>query len=190
MSDLIAQPAFAGMTPVPAPASGVSVRLTQPVLVSVLARRDKTAALVEKAKTVFGLDLSDAPVRARTVPIAALGLGPGRWLFLGAAPEALETAFSGLASLSDHSDGYAVFEIRGLQARRALAKGVPLDLDLFKNNDAAVTSIAHIGAIVWKNDSDGWVIAVFRSYAASFWHWLAASAGEFGLAVDSLEKSA
>jgi sarcosine oxidase gamma subunit len=26
---------------------------------------------------------------------------------------------------------------------------------------------------------------VFRSYAGSFWHWLSASAAEFGLIVDS-----
>jgi sarcosine oxidase gamma subunit len=30
---------------------------------------------------------------------------------------------------------------------------------------------------------------VFRSYAASFWHWLEASAGEFGLAVEGSEES-
>ncbi|RYE86794.1 MAG: hypothetical protein EOP19_05950, partial [Hyphomicrobiales bacterium] len=28
-------------------------------------------------------------------------------------------------------------------------------------------------------------VAVTRSYAASFWHWLEASAAEFGLAVTS-----
>jgi heterotetrameric sarcosine oxidase gamma subunit len=133
---------------------------------------------------VLGLELSDAPRCSRAAATAALGLGPGRWLFLGAAQDALAVAFAGLASISEHSDGYAVFEISGIEARRALAKIVPLDIDMFTDGDAAVTSIAHIGAIVWKKDAETWVIAVFRSYAASFWHSLYASAAEFGLAVE------
>jgi heterotetrameric sarcosine oxidase gamma subunit len=193
MSELMTQPAFGGMKtvspPISAPGAGVQVRLMRPAMVSVLARKDKKSALREEAKSTFGLDLFDAPMRGSAGAITALGLGPGRWLFLGAAPDALQAAFTGLASLSDHSDGYAVFEIRGSAVRRTLAKGVPLDLELFKDTDVAVTSVAHIGAIVWRNDDGGWIIAVFRSYAASFWHWLEASAGEFGLAVEGSEES-
>jgi sarcosine oxidase subunit gamma len=48
-----------------------------------------------------------------------------------------------------------------------------------------VTVIAHIGAIVWQGGENRFAIAVFRSYAGSFWHWLAASAAEFGLEVES-----
>ena len=78
-----------------------------------------------------------------------------------------------------------MFEISGPEARRALAKGVPLDLEMFGENDAAVTAIAHIGAIIWKSGPERFVIAVFRSFAASFWHWLHASAAEFGLEVEN-----
>jgi sarcosine oxidase subunit gamma len=161
------------------------VRLIEPGLVSVLARKDKTASLIAKAKTAFGLDLSDAPAHSRAERAAALGLGPGRWLFVGTSPQTLAAAFLGLASLSDHSDGYAVFEIGGPDATRALAKGVPLDLEMFKDGDAAVTSIAHIGAILWKSGPERFAIAVFRSYAGSFWHWLHASTAEFGLEVEN-----
>lgn len=185
MSDLRPQPAFAGMTPIAAARPGVHVRLIAPNMVSVLARKDKTAELIAKAKTDFGFDLSDAPVHARAGAVAALGLGPGRWLFLDACPERLALSFSGLASLSDHSDGYAVFEISGPEARRALAKGVPLDLEMFQDGDAAVTAIAHIGAILWKSGPERFALAVFRSYAASFWHWLQASAAEFGVDVEN-----
>ena len=93
--------------------------------------------------------------------------------------------FSGLASLSDHSDSYAVFEVWGANAREALARGVPVDLhpEVF-TDDATVTSIAHIGAIFWQSAPGRFSIAVFRSHAASFWHWLETSAVGFGLVVD------
>ena len=185
MSDFSARPAFAAMTPVPAANPGVAVRLIQPVMVSVLARKDKTSAVIEKVKAAFHLNLADAPQHSHAGDVAALGLGPGRWMFLGASAQALAPAFAGLASLSDHGDGYAVFEISGPEARRALAKGVKLDLEMFGESDAAVTTIAHIGAIIWKSGPERFVIAVFRSFAASFWHWLHASAAEFGLEVEN-----
>jgi methylglutamate dehydrogenase subunit D len=186
---LVAQPAFCDMKAVPAPSPGVRVRLIQPLMVSVLARREKTPALIEKAKTAFGLDLADAPARASAKDIVVLGLGPGRWLFLDASLETLAADFAGLASLSDHGDGYAVFEIWGPNMCAALAKGAPLDLDLFQQSDAAVTSIAHIGAIIWKSCPERFAVAVFRSYAPSFWHWLHASAAEFGLMVEETGKN-
>ena len=185
MSDLRPQPAISGMTPVSAAQPGVHVRLIEPGMVSVLARKAKTPELIAKAKADFGLALADAPVQSRAGTVAALGLGPGRWLFLGASPERLAPYFTGLASLSDHSDGYAVFEISGPEARRALAKGVPLDLEMFQDGDAAVTSVAHIGAILWKSSPERFAVAVFCSYAASFWHWLQASAAQFGLDVEN-----
>lgn len=185
MSELAAAPAFHAMAPAGA-GTGVRVRLIAPPLVSVLARAGKTEALIDKTQAAFGLALTDAPRRAAAGAVSALGVGPGRWLFVGAEPEDLETDLSGLASLSDHSDGYALFEIAGEAVRAVLAKGVALDLhpEVFTPDSVAVTVIAHIGAIVWRNGPDSFVIAVFRSYAASFWHFLSASAAEFGLVVE------
>jgi sarcosine oxidase subunit gamma len=184
MSELFPQPALRDLRPVPAAAPGLQVRLLAPPLVSVLARKGATAGLREKAAARFGLDLSEAPARRSTAEVTALGIGPGRWLFLGAPIETLQSAFSGLASLSDHSDGYAVFELWGRDALSVLAKGAPLDMSLFRDDEVAVTAIAHIGAVIWKEDAERHAVAVFRSYAASFWHWLSASAGEFGLSVE------
>jgi heterotetrameric sarcosine oxidase gamma subunit len=65
-------------------------------------------------------------------------------------------------------------------------KGVPIDLHPAAfADDVAVTVIAHIGAIVWQSAPDHFSIAIFRSYAGSFWHWRAASAAEFALIVAS-----
>jgi heterotetrameric sarcosine oxidase gamma subunit len=187
MSDLARAPVFAGMTPV-GEGGGVHVRLLAPAIFSVLARKDQTGLLLEKTQAAFGLALRDAPKRTQAGEISALGIGPGRWLFLKQGGSGFADQLSPLsahASLSDHSDGYAVFEVSGPRVRDALAKGVPVDLhpSVF-TDDVAVTSIAHIGAIVWQSAPDRFAIAVFRSFAGSLWHWLAASAAELGLAMD------
>jgi sarcosine oxidase subunit gamma len=159
---------------------GVSVRLRDDLtIVSVSARKDQGRALAAHC------GLRDAPKTSGTGDVRALGVGPARWLFLGQSMEEL-ASLRDMASLSDHSDGYAVFEIWGPAARAALAKGVPVDLhpESF-TDDVAVTVIAHIDAIVWRASQDQFAIAVFRSYAESFWYWLTASAAEFGLTATS-----
>ena len=186
MSELIAQPAFACMKPVPAENPGITVRLLAPVLVSVLARKGRVAEVQKAVRAQFGADLPDAPRHLRIGKVSMLGIGPGRWLFAGAAPEEL-TMLKGLASLSEQGDGYALFEIWGPALYPVLAKGVALDMETFPDDGAAVTAIAHIGAVLWKSAAERVVIAVFRSYASSFWHWLSASAGEFGLSVEQNE---
>ena len=175
MRELAAAPAFQGMASV-GDGAGVRVRLRPPEpIVSVLARKGQE----------LGRDLcvSDGPRQSRYDGATVLGIGPGRWLFLGREINQLGQ-LAERASLADHSDGYAVFEISGARVRDVLIKGVPVDLhpDVFKD-EVAVTAIAHIGAIVWQCAPDRFAIAIFRSFAGSFWHWLAASAGEFGLAL-------
>ncbi|HSS13754.1 MAG TPA: sarcosine oxidase subunit gamma family protein [Rhizomicrobium sp.] len=178
MSDLNAAPAFAGMKDTGS-GGGVHVALRQYPIVSVLARKDQAQALMDKTGMV------DAPRQSGANGVAALGIGPGRWLCLHQSMDQL-APLSGMASLSDHSDGYAVFELWGSEVRKALAKGVPVDLHpTVFTDDVAVTVIAHIGAIVWQSAPDRFSIAIFRSYAESFWHWLATSAAEFGLVMDT-----
>lgn len=177
MSEMSAAPAFAGLQNIGS-GGGVHAALRQYRVISVLARKDQAQALMERA------GVRDAPCQSGAIGTTALGIGPGRWLFLDPPPEQL-ASLSDMASLSDHSDGYAVFELWGSKARAALAKGVPVDLHPAVFTDTvAVTVIAHIGAIVWQSAPDHFSIAIFRSYAGSFWHWLAASAAEFGLTVE------
>jgi len=178
MPDLAAAPAFTGMTAIGS-GGGVTVRLRDDLtVVAVLARKG--------ADVAAALGIADGPRHSRAGALTSLGIGPGRWLLLGQKPEALREKLAGLASLSDHSDGYAVFEVSGPCVREGLAKGVPLDLHPAVFTDAvAVTAIAHIGAIIWQCGENRFAIAVFRSYAGSFWHWLAASAAQFGLEVET-----
>jgi heterotetrameric sarcosine oxidase gamma subunit len=177
MPDLSAAPALICMENI-GNGSGVRAALRQHTVISVLARKGLVQTLVDRAK------IADAPRQGSTNGITTLGIGPGRWLVLGATFEQL-AHMSGFASLSDHSDGYAVFEVWGDKVRETLAKGVPVDLHpAVFTDDVAVTVIAHIGAVIWQSAPDHYSIAVFRSYARSFWNWLSASASEFGLTVE------
>ena len=155
---------------------GVSVRLRDDLtIVSVIARKDQGEALAARC----GLKRCTEDIWHGRRD------GPGGWsgpLAVSGPEHGRVASLRDMASLSDHSGGYAVFEIWGPAARAALAKGVPVDLHLDSFiDDVAVTVIAHIDAIVWHTSQDRFAIAVFRSYAESFWYWLTASAAEFGL---------
>jgi heterotetrameric sarcosine oxidase gamma subunit len=186
MPELLIQPAFAAPMPVPSAQPGITVRLIAPPMVSVLVRKGRAPELHEALRGHFGLGLPDGPGCVRAGKRTLLGIGPGRWLFLGLQMEEL-APLRGMASLSDQGDGYAVFELWGPKLQAVLARGVPLDMRNFAEDTAAVTAIAHIGAIVWKSAPERVAIAVFRSYAGSFWHWLSVTAGEFGLSLEQSE---
>jgi sarcosine oxidase subunit gamma len=73
-----------------------------------------------------------------------------------------------------------------------LAKILPIDLDerAFEPGKVASTAASHVGTTLWRLEdaADGspvFEIVMFRSFAGSFWHSLAASAAEFGLVVTS-----
>jgi sarcosine oxidase subunit gamma len=156
-------------------------------LASVLAFHGCVPALTALLATRHGMALRDGPFRSTGNGVDAIGIGPHRWLLVCYADEAgsvgeLTASLAGVAAVSDHSDGYAIFEISGSHARQMLAKGVALDLHprSFTVSDAAVTSIAHVGATIWQLDtSPRYAIAVFRSYARDFREFLEAAAAEF-----------
>lgn len=161
-------------------------------LATVLARRGKSAALAQRMREHFNIELPREPYRATAGPFALAGTAPGAWL---ATFEQGGNAFAvrfreivgDLASVSDQSDGYAVLRLTGPKVRDALCKLVPVDVHprVFKVSDVAVTVAAHIGVTLWRleDHADGspvFEIAVFRSLAASFWQVLSESAAEFG----------
>lgn len=165
-------------------------------IASVIAYRDTGADLAALVRDRHGIDLPATPRRATADGTAFIGIGEGRWLATGEAggnrfAAGLATALDGLAAVADQSDGHAVLRLSGPALRRVLAKGVNLDLhpSAFAVGDAAATAIAHIGVVLWRLEDlpDGAPVfesALFRSMAGSFWHWLASSAGEYGLGVE------
>ena len=178
----------------PAMPAGAQVRvkpLADLAMATVLARKGQGAALTEKIEALYGLTLPDGPRRAANGAVAFVATGPGVWLAVredGAAgwPAQLAEELAGLASVMDQSDGYAGVRVEGLMVRDVLAKGVFLDLHdrAFPVGSAAGVSVAHLGVILWRREAEAFEMLCFRSYAASFWHWLEESAAEFGLAVE------
>jgi methylglutamate dehydrogenase subunit D len=163
-------------------------------LATVASRKGTTAALSAAVLDAFKVNLPD---RSRVVQGAGatfVGYGPGQWLALSetSANEALARDLAlrlkGLASISDQSGGRIVLRISGPRARDVLSKGLPIDLDprAFPLGSAATSAIGHMGVQLWQlDDTRSYDIALFRSMAASFWRWLAASAAEYGYEVTS-----
>jgi sarcosine oxidase subunit gamma len=99
----------------------------------------------------------------------------------------LRETFTGLASVTNQSDGRCIVRVSGPKVRDTLAKGIPLDLDprAFGPDDVAMTVAAHINTHFWQIDATpSYDFAVFRSFAASFCEWLLCASAEFGTRID------
>jgi methylglutamate dehydrogenase subunit D len=185
--------AFAGLlAPIGAAPAGVDVSERGGLAVAIVqARKGSIDALTERVEGLFGLTLPDRPRRAAAGPIAFLGLGRKRWLTIAETDDAsfaddLAERLGDLASVIEQTDGLAVLRIAGPRARATFAKGLPIDLHpaAFAVGDVAATNLAHIGVTIWAvDDVPTFDVALFRSLAGSFWHWLSGAAAEFGLSV-------
>jgi methylglutamate dehydrogenase subunit D len=167
-------------------------------LATVTARKGRRAALVDAARSAFGVELPDLPRCVAGRDMAFIWSGPDQWLACRypAPAEAMEAAlarpFAGLASIVDQSHGRTLLRVTGPRVRDALAKGIAIDLHPreFKTGYAAVTAVAHIGVHFWQTDDrPAYDFAVPRGFALSFWHWLEASAAELGLEFASESRS-
>ena len=145
-------------------------------LATVMARKGAAASAVAEA---LGVPAIDGPYWSSHGPLALLGSGPGSWLALAEGPAdhvgRLRAALGPLASVSDQSGAYVIWRIGGPEARTLLQRGAPVDLHpvAFGPGSVAITVIAHIGVVIRQlDDTPAYEVAVFRSYAASFRHWL------------------
>lgn len=166
-------------------------------LASVLVRRGRLAALTQRVRERFGIELPRGPQRSASGAVAFAATGPAAWLATSedggnAFAASLNEAIGDVASVADQSSGYAILRLTGPSVRDALAKILPLDLHerAFGPGSVASTTASHVGATLWRLEdaADGsavFEIAMFRSFAGSFWHSLASSAAEFGLVVTS-----
>jgi methylglutamate dehydrogenase subunit D len=159
---------------------------------SVLARKGAEGALADRVRQVLGCELPREPRSSATAPVAFTWAGPSQWLALGEGTDGkafetrLRSSLVDVASVMDQSDSRTIVRIGGPRARDALAKGVHIDLDprAFRPGDAAVTAVAHVGVHFWQVDAaPTYEFAMLRSFAVSFWEWIADAAAEFGVAV-------
>lgn len=182
-----------GRRGVPDGAPGITIEVRHDyATASVEARRGMADALAARAQVAFGLVLRTGPHRASAGPIAFASAGPAHWLATarGVEPRGfvakLERELASVAFIADLSDGRIILAAGGPKAREVLAKGIPIDLHprAFGPTDAAVTVAHHIGVHLWLvDDAPTFELAVPRSYAASFWHWLVEAGSEFGVQV-------
>lgn len=160
-------------------------------LASLLVRPGCDARLAAIVAQTFAVDLPTTPrvVAARRLDgqIHFLWCGPGQWLIESSARDidvdGLQAIVAEVAAVFDQSDSRVLLDVSGSRVRDALAKGLPIDLDpvSFRTGDVAVTAASHIGVQIWQlSDEPVYRLAVARSYFASFWRWLAASAAEYG----------
>jgi sarcosine oxidase subunit gamma len=165
----------------------VSVRETL-TMASFAAARGREDALREAIRFAYGIQLPDGAGRVEGKDIAFVWAGPDQWLAIAEREDGrdleveLKAKLAGLASVVDQSDGRIVVRVSGAHARDLLAKGIPIDLHprAFKTGDVAITHASHIGVILWQTDeAPTYELALFRSYADSFAHWLFESAAEY-----------
>lgn len=169
-------------------------------IANIIASKGKTGAVAEAVKSAFGIDLPMTPRRQDRNGVAFVWAGPEKWLALarsegtrgeavrgeGDFAKTLSSTLAGLAAVSDQSDGRCVIAISGSRARDVLAKGLPIDLHFcaFQPGDTALTRAAHVDLQIRQLDNrPSYEIAVLRSFGQSFWHWLTASAAEYGYEV-------
>lgn len=179
----------------PSHAGEAGVRLalrTGLALASVIVRKGQDDALAARVRERFHLDLPRKQKRVEGRGIAFVRTGPGQWLALAegadghAFEKSLREALGNAASVSDQSDGRLVLRVSGPKARAAIQKGVLIDLHprAFRAGDAAVTTIAHLGAALWQiDDAPTYEFAVFRSFAQAFWRWLEEAGAEYGVEI-------
>ncbi len=159
-------------------------------IATVMVRKSMAADLAGRMKRDFGAVLPDGPRLVRAGALTMLGTGPGRWIALregdaGFVP-GLVKSLDGVASVANQSSALGVVKLSGPGVRAIMEKGLQVDFcaRAFPAGSVAVTAIAHVGVTLWKLDETPTVeVAVARSLADSFLHWLEASAAVHGLQV-------
>lgn len=83
-----------------------------------------------------------------------------------------DTSLREHAAVVDQSDAWAVVRLSGVAAEDVLARLVPVDLRAarFKRGHTVRTQLQHMNASVTRVGSDGFMILVFRSMAATLVH--------------------
>jgi heterotetrameric sarcosine oxidase gamma subunit len=162
-------------------------------IVQVAARPGQLEAAASAIERSMGISPSDEPNSVVTgARASALWIAPGQWLLVaegmaeGELERLLREAVQEVAAVTDQSHARSVLRIAGPQVAALLAKGCPLDLDprVFKPGRCAQSVVGPVAALLHLVDeSPIFDLYLPRSYAISFWDWLADSAAEFGCRV-------
>ncbi len=93
------------------------------------------------------------------------------YLIMSGAPSA---AMAKHCSVTEQTDGWAVLDVRGKNARFVLARLILMDLrsETFPVGSFARCEVAHMAGAIWRPDEDAYRIMVFRSMAGTLVHKL------------------
>lgn len=183
MADLDHGPALVAL---PVRRAGVSLTVNE--LAGQVILRGDAAAVTGALRDVIGCALPIEPCRLVRSGDVVAWLAPDRWLVAshdrtGAVlTEALRTRLaSGAAIAHDVTDGLAVIDVAGSDARTLLAAACGLDLHPRAISVAHVarTLIAGVDAVVYRVEPEGFRLHVGRPVAHHAWSWLSAALDEF-----------
>jgi heterotetrameric sarcosine oxidase gamma subunit len=151
------------------PALG-SLQLVDTNIISIAAYDGQVAAL----QAALGVTLPLTPRRVAVAGAEYIWSGPDSWLVLAQDTAAIAAQAAPFAAVTEQSDGRAVFRLAGPHARETLQKLLPIDLheSTFPPDATALTIAAHIGVQLWRDETGGWYVACFRSYAKALHHAL------------------
>ena len=118
--------------------------------------------------------------------IRILWNAPNTWLVISRKEDIIEiikeTCNSENFAVTDISHSRAVIQIKGLQAKKILKKGCPLNFNEFEKNNCAGSVFHGINIVVdfVDNNPDTFNLLTLRSFGESFYHHITDAALEFG----------
>jgi methylglutamate dehydrogenase subunit D len=134
----------------------------------------------ESLSATLGIALPAAGGSAEADSVAALSIGPGRWLIVAAEariatlPEPPEAE----AAMTDLTGGRAILTLTGPRAAPTLLKGTAIDLApaSFPEGAVAATALARMPVTIWRRAA-GYDVIIPRSYAVSLLECLLEAGG-------------
>jgi heterotetrameric sarcosine oxidase gamma subunit len=159
---------------------GLAIGERRGLAVFELAAFGRGEAARESLSAALGVALPAANRSAEAEGVAALSIGPGRWLIVAA-----DAAIAGLpeppdtqAAVTDLTGGRAILTLTGPRAAPTLMKGTAIDLGpaSFPEGAVAATALARMPVTIWRQAA-GYDVIVPRSYAVSLLEWLLQAGG-------------
>ncbi len=168
MASLIEKTACDGI--LPTAAGGVTLSELPPARITSVAPLAGKERAVGTALKALGLGWPAPGKSVSKGAAACLWTGRGQAFLIGAEPD----GFSGIAALTDQSDGWARMRLSGPGAEAVLARLVPIDLraTAFPVGAVARTGLNHMMMVLSRLEAESFDILVFRSMAVSAVHEL------------------
>ncbi len=85
---------------------------------------------------------------------------------------------SNLGSVTNVTDQFIVFSLKGSNVFEILSKSSPFDFDKLKNNCSVQTLLNNIDVTIIKKDSENVDLLVRRSFSEHLWDWIKDSANQ------------